>query len=39
MDPYVAALVILLLIVLRFMLPAAVIFTFGKLVDRYFPAN
>lgn len=39
MDPFVAVLVFLILIVLRFMLPAAVIFTFGKVVDRYFTAN
>ncbi len=39
MDPLVAALVVMLLIILRFMIPATVIFTFAKLVDRYFPAQ
>ena len=39
MDPLVAVLVFMALIVIRFMLPATVIFTFAKLVDRYFPAN
>ena len=39
MDPLVAVLVFMVLIVLRFMIPATVIFAFAKLVDRYFPAN
>jgi len=39
MDPLVAVLVFMVLIVLRLMIPATVIFTFAKLVDHYFPAN
>jgi hypothetical protein len=39
MDPLIAVLVFMVLIVIRFMIPVTVIFTFGKLVDRYFPAN
>jgi len=39
MDPLVAVLVFMGLSVLRFMIPATVIFTFAKVVDRYFPAN
>jgi hypothetical protein len=39
MDPLIAVLVFAVLIVIRFMIPATVIFTFAKLVDHYFPAN
>ena len=39
MDPLVAVLVFMILIFIRFMIPATVIFTFAKIVDRYFPAN
>ena len=39
MDPLVAVLVFMVLIVIRFMIPVTVIFTFAKLVDHYFPAN
>ena len=39
MDPLMAVLVFMVLIALRFLIPASVIFAFGKLVDRYFPAN
>ncbi len=39
MDPFTAALVFIALIVIRLMIPATAIFTFAKLLDRYFPAN
>jgi hypothetical protein len=39
MDPLIAVLVFMILIILRFMIPVAVIFTFAKLVDHYFPAK
>ena len=39
MDPLIAVLVFTALIVIRFMIPATVIFTFAKVIDRYFPAE
>ena len=39
MDPLIAVLVFMALIVIRFMIPATVIFTFAKVIDRYFPAE
>lgn len=39
MDPLAAVLVFMILILIRFMIPATVIFAFAKIVDRYFPAN
>lgn len=39
MDPLVAVLIIFVLIAIRFMIPAVAMFTFAKLVDRYFPAQ
>jgi hypothetical protein len=39
MDPLIAVLVFMALIVIRFMIPVTVMFTFANLVDRYFPAE
>ncbi len=39
MDPLIAVLVFMALIVIRFMIPATVMFTFAKVIDRYFPAE
>jgi hypothetical protein len=38
MDPTIAALAFIVLVLVRFMIPVAAIFTLAKLVDRYFPA-
>jgi len=38
MDPTIATLVFIVLVLVRFMVPITVIFTLAKLVDRYFPA-
>ncbi len=38
MDPTIAGLVFIVLVLARFMIPVAAIFTIAKLVDRYFPA-
>jgi hypothetical protein len=39
MDPLTVVLVFMALIVIRFMIPATVMFTFAKVIDRYFPAE
>jgi hypothetical protein len=39
MDPFAVALVLLAFLLIRFVIPATVTLTIGKVLDRYFPAK